>query len=355
MYIPVDLMGATNLNTAVLAAMVLGTVGFLLVVFPTPISLCTQTGFCSFRLTMSAYPADNGSVSPATGYYKTFSSVTIKATPQSGYTFLRWTGTGTGSYTGNSQTATVIMRSDIQETAVFGPQAKPVAQPSISITPSSGPAGTVIQVTGTGFQPGPVTIKLPDPQPVWTATASQTGTFSTTITLAGGYSGPISLTVTAYQNNGAVVATATFSDTSGGRAITISPASGPVSTTVTLTGTNFAPGAVTVDFGNTLVTTATAALVGTFTTSFPVPQIGTSEYTGTVEVTATDSYGASGSAAFTITSSSGCSGVVCGTSCCPSGDTCSGNTCVVGCSGTICRGACCPAGSVCTSSGTCAT
>ncbi len=45
--------------------------------------------------------------------------VNIQATPTSNHIFLSWTGTGTGSYTGTNNPATVTMNGQITETANF--------------------------------------------------------------------------------------------------------------------------------------------------------------------------------------------------------------------------------------------
>ena len=70
-----------------------------------------------YYLTMKA--GTGGSVSPSSGWRDAGSSVTIKATPNSGYVFDRWSGSGSGSYSGTSSTATIRMNAPITETAYF--------------------------------------------------------------------------------------------------------------------------------------------------------------------------------------------------------------------------------------------
>jgi len=79
----------------------------------------TYTLTPQFYLTMSANPSSDGSTSPSSGWYNAGSVVTITATPNTGYKFAGWTGSGTQSYTGSNNPATVVMDSNIEETASF--------------------------------------------------------------------------------------------------------------------------------------------------------------------------------------------------------------------------------------------
>jgi len=72
-----------------------------------------------WKLTMTVSPSGYGTVSPATGYVQPGSGVRITATPNTGYKFCSWAGTGTGSYSGTSNPASVTMSSDIGETGIF--------------------------------------------------------------------------------------------------------------------------------------------------------------------------------------------------------------------------------------------
>jgi len=73
-----------------------------------------------FYLTMNANPPSGGSVSPASGWYNTGSQITISATPNNVFAFLNWTGSGSGSYTGTNNPATITLNGPITETANFG-------------------------------------------------------------------------------------------------------------------------------------------------------------------------------------------------------------------------------------------
>jgi hypothetical protein len=70
-----------------------------------------------YYLTMQANGP--GSVSPSSRWYNAGETIPISATPNPGDTFTSWTGTGSGSYTGTSNSATITMNSAITETANF--------------------------------------------------------------------------------------------------------------------------------------------------------------------------------------------------------------------------------------------
>jgi uncharacterized repeat protein (TIGR02543 family) len=72
-----------------------------------------------YYLTMLASPSTDGTVAPTTGWHNAGSTVTIRATPKKGHTFTSWTGTGTGSFSGTSNPATITMKGAITETANF--------------------------------------------------------------------------------------------------------------------------------------------------------------------------------------------------------------------------------------------
>ena len=73
----------------------------------------TQTGVQD--LTISASPADEGSVSPASGPYDYNSTISLKATPNAGYVFTGWSG----SITGSTNPVSVKMDSDKTVVANF--------------------------------------------------------------------------------------------------------------------------------------------------------------------------------------------------------------------------------------------
>ena len=70
-----------------------------------------------YYLTMVA--SGPGTVKPASGWKNAGQSYAISATHNAGHVFTSWAGTGTGSFTGTSKSATVTMNSPITETATF--------------------------------------------------------------------------------------------------------------------------------------------------------------------------------------------------------------------------------------------
>ena len=72
-----------------------------------------------YYLTMQASPQSGGTVSPSSGWQNAGISVPISASPATGFVFLSWTGAGTGSYTGTSNSWSIAMNGPITETANF--------------------------------------------------------------------------------------------------------------------------------------------------------------------------------------------------------------------------------------------
>ncbi len=70
-----------------------------------------------YFLTMNA--GTGGSVSPVSGWYDSGTNVAVNATAFSGYTFGAWAGTGSGSYSGTNNPASVTMNGPMAETAGF--------------------------------------------------------------------------------------------------------------------------------------------------------------------------------------------------------------------------------------------
>ncbi len=70
-----------------------------------------------YYLTMSA--GVGGSVSPGNGWNNSSAVVNISATASNGYSFVSWSGNGSGSYSGNNSMASVAMNGPIAQTASF--------------------------------------------------------------------------------------------------------------------------------------------------------------------------------------------------------------------------------------------
>ncbi len=80
---------------------------------PTSSTTYTANFTQQYYLTMNADPG--GAVMPSSGWYNSGQSVSIRASSN----FIAWTGTGSGSYTGSNNPATVIMNEPITESASF--------------------------------------------------------------------------------------------------------------------------------------------------------------------------------------------------------------------------------------------
>jgi hypothetical protein len=182
-----------------------------------------------------------------------------------------------------------------------------VQTPSITISPTSGPPGTPITVTGSNFKLGAtVTIffdlnsnGLLDPgESVGTVTASSSGAFSTTVPAPTLPFGSKNVRATDGVNT---ASPQTFTIT---RAISLSPTSGPVGTSVTVSGSGFASGAAQVCFDSNnnnqcdaaeSPVSVTVSASGTFTTTLTIPSVAAGTYNilgdqptgGTAEASAT--------------------------------------------------------------------
>ena len=81
----------------------------------------TATYRTQFELTIQVDPPGTGNTNPAAGtyWYNAGEAVQLSAGGSGGYVFTSWTGTGTGSYTGTDNPATITMNAPITETANF--------------------------------------------------------------------------------------------------------------------------------------------------------------------------------------------------------------------------------------------
>ncbi|HYN83648.1 MAG TPA: discoidin domain-containing protein [Pyrinomonadaceae bacterium] len=84
-----------------------------------PLADATYTANFTTQHSLTTTAGAGGSVSPASGWLNRGRTVTITATPNAGYGFNGWTGTGTGSFTGQSNPATVTMNGPLTQTASF--------------------------------------------------------------------------------------------------------------------------------------------------------------------------------------------------------------------------------------------
>ncbi len=96
-----------------------------------------------YYLTMIANPPEGGTVTPPSGWRNAGEQVQIQATANSNYHFTGWTGTGSISYTGGNNPATITMNGPIGETGNF------IINTGVTVTTS--PAGLSITVDGTTY------------------------------------------------------------------------------------------------------------------------------------------------------------------------------------------------------------
>jgi hypothetical protein len=94
----------------------------------TPLASTTYTANFTTQYYLTMNSGAGGSVSPASGWYNSGASVNISATPAISFNFDNWTGSGSGSYSGNSSTSSVTMNGPITQTANFSsPQVQAMA------------------------------------------------------------------------------------------------------------------------------------------------------------------------------------------------------------------------------------
>src|SRR5204863_1975526 len=105
-------------------------------VAPTANRSYTATFRTQYYLTMTH--GTGGTVSPGSGWRNSGATVSISATPtnntQVSYRFGAWTGSGTGSYSGTSNPASITMNGPITENASF-------TQNNVQVTVQTNPTG----------------------------------------------------------------------------------------------------------------------------------------------------------------------------------------------------------------------
>ena len=106
-------------------------------VTPTTNKIYTANFNTQYFLTMAH--GTGGTVTPASGWKNSGTTVSISATPASGYSFSDWTGTGSGSYSGPNNPASITMGGPITENASFTGNATPTPTPTP--TPTATPTG----------------------------------------------------------------------------------------------------------------------------------------------------------------------------------------------------------------------
>jgi photosystem II stability/assembly factor-like uncharacterized protein len=91
----------------------------------------TVTFQTQYLLTMQA--GAGGSVLPANGWWNAGASVAISAAADSGFYFQKWSGSGSGAYSGSSNPKTIVLNGPVVETAVFAPGTAPAYPTELSM------------------------------------------------------------------------------------------------------------------------------------------------------------------------------------------------------------------------------
>ncbi len=86
-----------------------------------PTSRTNYTATFSTQYYLTTTQGTGGTVKPASGWRKSGANISISARPANGYSFSGWTGTGSGSYSGTNNPASITMNGPITETATFTP------------------------------------------------------------------------------------------------------------------------------------------------------------------------------------------------------------------------------------------
>jgi hypothetical protein len=89
------------------------------IVAPTTNKTYTAVFQTQYFLTMSA--GTGGTVQPGSGWFNAGASLLIKGHPNPGFSFTGWTGSGSGSYSGTNNPASIIMNGPISEMGNFSP------------------------------------------------------------------------------------------------------------------------------------------------------------------------------------------------------------------------------------------
>jgi hypothetical protein len=224
-----------------------------------PITITTTVG--SFTTTTNFIVLENPVIANFTpGNGAAGAQVTITGSNLAGGTFL-FNGTAATTLSNDGSTAVVTVPTGATTgfITVTSPNGSGTSQPRqfqvlvpptiTTFTPTSGPVGTVINITGTGFTGGTTTFQI---NGVTAGGGSLTTTTARITVSAGTTTGPIRVS----NANGATVTATDFTVTGLAPTITsFTPASGPVGTTVTVNGTNFINGTTVIYGGNPVATT----------------------------------------------------------------------------------------------------
>jgi hypothetical protein len=117
---------------------------------PSAPTTITATYKKQYQLMISTNLPNAGSTSPAVGsyWYDSGKTVSIQASPASGYTFNSWTGSGSGSYSGTTNPTSITMNGPVSETATFAmPNSAMIS--GVTLTPNSAAQGSALSFSVT--------------------------------------------------------------------------------------------------------------------------------------------------------------------------------------------------------------
>ena len=109
-----------------------------------------------------------GTVTPASGWKNKGATVSITASPSTGYSFNDWTGTGTGSYSGTANPVSITMNGPITETASY-------TQNPVQVIVQTNPAGLAFTVDGTTYSSTQTFSWVPGSSHIIATTSPQSG------------------------------------------------------------------------------------------------------------------------------------------------------------------------------------
>ena len=111
-------------------------------VAPTTNKTYTATFRKQYYLTMAH--GTGGTVTPASGWKNSGTAVSIHAMPTNGYSFSNWSGSGSGSYSGTNNPASITMNGPITENGSF-------TQSNVQVIVQTNLAGLSFSVDGTTY------------------------------------------------------------------------------------------------------------------------------------------------------------------------------------------------------------
>jgi hypothetical protein len=138
----------------------------------------TPVPFAKPSFWVSIGSSTGGTTSPPSGWFAAGTAVTLNASANLGEMFVNWTGTGSGSYSGNESTAPVTVNAPLTEVATFAPV--PIAVTAVTSVWSAGTTWIALGVVGllVGLGVGLVVRRLrtapasgPEPVRPWTGEA----------------------------------------------------------------------------------------------------------------------------------------------------------------------------------------